>query len=74
MKLTFAFAVTGGNVDQECLDYQGQAMSTIRERMNSPEAALSLPTLGAILLLAGVEVINLRALDVLIGSLMPRSD
>lgn len=74
VKLTFAFAVTGGNVDQECLDYQGQAMSTIRERMNSPEAALSLPTLGAILLLAGVEVINLRALVVSIGSLIARAD
>ncbi|PKK46282.1 hypothetical protein CI102_8665 [Trichoderma harzianum] len=56
VKLAFAFAVTGGNIDQECLDYQGQAMSTIRERMNSPEAALSLPTLGAILLLAGAHL------------------
>ncbi|RFU77289.1 hypothetical protein TARUN_4965 [Trichoderma arundinaceum] len=55
VKLTFAFAVTGGNIDQECLDYQNQAMSTIRERMDSLETALSLPTLGAILLLAGVE-------------------
>ncbi|KAL7921161.1 hypothetical protein ACQKWADRAFT_321651 [Trichoderma austrokoningii] len=55
VKLTFAFAVTGGNIDQECLDYQNQAMSTIRERMDSLESALSLPTLGAILLLAGVE-------------------
>jgi hypothetical protein len=56
VKLTFAFAVTGGNIDHDCLDYQNQAMSTIRERMSSPESALSLPTLGAILLLAGVEV------------------
>ncbi|KAH8657770.1 hypothetical protein BX600DRAFT_523857 [Xylariales sp. PMI_506] len=53
--LTFAFAVTGGNIDQECLSYQNQAMSTIRERMSSPETAVSLPTLGAILLPAGVE-------------------
>lgn len=56
VKLTFAFAVTGGNIDQECLDFQNQAMSTIRERMDSLESALTLPTLGAILLLAGVEV------------------
>ncbi|EHK43626.1 hypothetical protein TRIATDRAFT_149068 [Trichoderma atroviride IMI 206040] len=55
VKLTFAFAVTGGNIDQECLDFQNQAMSTIRERMDSLESALTLPTLGAILLLAGVE-------------------
>jgi hypothetical protein len=56
VKLTFAFAVTGGNIDHECLSYQNQAISTIRERVSSPEMALSLPTLGAILLLAGVEV------------------
>lgn len=56
VKLTFAFAVTGGTIDHECLEYQNQAMSTIRERMDSLESALSLPTLGAILLLAGVEV------------------
>ncbi|UKZ51043.1 hypothetical protein TrVGV298_004798 [Trichoderma virens] len=55
VKLTFAFAVTGGNIDQECLEYQNQAMGAIRERMDSLESALSLPTLGAILLLAGVE-------------------
>ncbi len=59
--LTFAFAVTGGNIDQECLRYQNQAMSTIRERMSSPETALSLPTLGAILLLAGIEVYICRS-------------
>ena len=59
VQLTFAFAVTGGNLDQECLDYQSQTMRTIRERLSSPETALSLPTLGAILLLAGVEVSDL---------------
>lgn len=51
-----AFAVTGGNLDQECIGYQNQALSTIRERVTLPEMALSLPTLGAILLLAGIEV------------------
>ncbi|KAF2093593.1 FMN-linked oxidoreductase [Rhizodiscina lignyota] len=55
VKLTFAFAVMGGNVDQECLGYQNEAMSTIRQRMSSPETALSLPTLGAILLLADLN-------------------
>ncbi|KAH8886597.1 hypothetical protein GQ53DRAFT_784869 [Thozetella sp. PMI_491] len=53
--LTFALAVTGGNMDNECVGYQNQALAAVRERMSSPEAALSLPTLGAILLLAGVE-------------------
>lgn len=54
--LTFALAVTGGNMDQECVGYQNQVLATVRERIGSPETALSLPTLGAILLLAGVEV------------------
>ncbi|KAH6991320.1 hypothetical protein BKA56DRAFT_473886 [Ilyonectria sp. MPI-CAGE-AT-0026] len=53
--LTFAFAVTGGNMDQECVGYQNQVLATVRERISSPETALSLPTLGAILLLAGIE-------------------
>ncbi|KAK2029181.1 hypothetical protein LX32DRAFT_617604 [Colletotrichum zoysiae] len=55
VKLTFALAVTGGNMDKECVGYQNQALAAVRARMSSPEAALSLPTLGAILLLAGVE-------------------
>jgi len=54
--LSFALAVTGGNMDQECVGYQNQVLATVRQRLGSPETALSLPTLGAILLLAGVEV------------------
>lgn len=56
VKLTFALAVTGGNMDSECIEYQNKALAGVRERMSSPDTALSLPTLGAILLLAGVEV------------------
>lgn len=54
--LTFALAVTEGSIDRECLRYQSQAMSCIRERMNSLDRATSISTIGAILLLAGVEV------------------
>ncbi|KUJ15540.1 uncharacterized protein LY89DRAFT_648891 [Mollisia scopiformis] len=53
--LTFALAVTGGIMNQECLGYQNMAMSTIRERISSPDRPVSVATLGAILLLAGVE-------------------
>ncbi|KAL2831403.1 hypothetical protein BDW59DRAFT_140140 [Aspergillus cavernicola] len=53
--LSLAFAVTGSSIDQECLRYQGQAISYIRERMSSLGEATSEPTIGAILLLAGVE-------------------
>ena len=54
--LTLAFAVTGGSVDRECLVYQGEAISRIRERLGSGDEASSVSTIGAILLLAGVEV------------------
>ncbi|TVY16452.1 hypothetical protein LARI1_G005751 [Lachnellula arida] len=56
--LSLAFAASGGsivNLDRECLGYQGQAISYIRERMSSLDEATSASTIGAILLLAGVE-------------------
>ena len=54
--LSFVFAVTGGSINRECLGYQSQAISYIRERMSSLDEATSESTIGAILLLAGVEV------------------
>ena len=54
--LTFAFAATAGSIDSHCLGYQSEALSTIRQRMNSLDRAISESTLGAILLLAGIEV------------------
>ena len=56
--LTFSFAITASSIDREYLGYQGEALSSIRQRMNSPDKAISESTLGAILLLAGVEVCN----------------
>ncbi|KAH8688544.1 putative N-ethylmaleimide reductase [Ilyonectria robusta] len=53
--LTFAFAATEGTIDRECLGYQSEAMGYIRERMSSLDRATSASTIGAILLLAGVE-------------------
>lgn len=54
--LSLAFAVTGGRIDRECLRYQGRAISHIREKMSSVDEATTEPTIGAILLLTGVEV------------------
>lgn len=54
--LTFAFTVTSGGIDRECLGYQSEALSSLRQNINSPERATSESTLGAILLLAGIEV------------------
>lgn len=54
--LTFAFAVTDGSINQECLGYLNKATKSIREKMDSPDKAASANVIGAILLLAGVEV------------------
>lgn len=53
--LSLAFSVAGGRINRECLGYQDKAISSIRERIGSPSEATSESTLGAILLLAGVE-------------------
>lgn len=54
--LTYAFDVTGGSINQECLGYLNKATKSISERMGSPNTAASVTVIGAILLLAGVEV------------------
>lgn len=54
--LTFAFGVTGGSINQECLGYLNKATKSIREKIDSPDNAASVTVIGAILLLAGVEV------------------
>jgi hypothetical protein len=54
--LTFAFAVTAGGIDRECLGYQSEALSSLRQSMSSPDRVTSESTIGAILLLAGIEV------------------
>lgn len=54
--LTFSLAVADGNFNRECLEYQNAALSAVRKRITSPDKATMESTLGAILLLAGVEV------------------
>lgn len=54
--LTFLFTATAGMTSRECLEYQNKALSSIRERMSSPDKAATESTIGAILLLAGIEV------------------
>ncbi|KFY62066.1 hypothetical protein V496_04752 [Pseudogymnoascus sp. VKM F-4515 (FW-2607)] len=53
--LSLVFSATGGSIDYECLGYQGQAITYIRMKMSSLVEATSESTIGAILLLAGVE-------------------
>lgn len=54
--LTFLFTVTAGMSSRECLEYQNKALSSIRQRMSSPDKTATESTIGAILLLAGIEV------------------
>ncbi|OBS26083.1 hypothetical protein FPOA_00027 [Fusarium poae] len=52
--LSLAFAASGGVINKECLVYRGQAIHHIRETMTSSDN-VSESTIGAILLLVGVE-------------------
>ncbi|TRX98421.1 hypothetical protein FHL15_000495 [Xylaria flabelliformis] len=53
--LSLTFASAGGSTNPECLGYRGQTIGYVREKMSSPAEATSESTIGAILLLAGVE-------------------
>ncbi|KAI1296118.1 hypothetical protein F5Y03DRAFT_370899 [Xylaria venustula] len=52
---SLAFAAAGGDTNRECLGYQSHTFCYVRAKMNSLSAAASESTIGAILLLAGVE-------------------
>jgi hypothetical protein len=54
--LTFSFKATESMTSSKYLEYQNEALSSIRQRMSSPDRAATEPTIGAILLLAGIEV------------------
>ncbi|KAF5561826.1 nucleoside diphosphate sugar epimerase [Fusarium phyllophilum] len=53
--LSLAFTANGGFINKECLVYRGQAIQHIRERISIPDKVVSESTIGAILLLVGVE-------------------
>ncbi|KAL7895445.1 hypothetical protein HDV63DRAFT_381529 [Trichoderma sp. SZMC 28014] len=53
--LSLLFAVTEGNLDIECLKYKVRAISYIRDKVAYAKGAVSESTIGAILLLVGVE-------------------
>lgn len=54
--LSLLFAVTEGNLDIECLKYKVCAIGYIRDKVAYAKEAASESTIGAILLLVGVEV------------------
>ncbi|KAJ5880751.1 N-ethylmaleimide reductase [Penicillium subrubescens] len=53
--LTFSFSIAAGHLNRQCLEYQSAALSSVRKRINSPNKSTMESTMGAILLLAGVE-------------------
>ncbi|KAF5628955.1 nucleoside diphosphate sugar epimerase [Fusarium sp. NRRL 52700] len=53
--LSLAFTANGGVVNKECLVYRGQVIQHVRERISMPDKVVSESTIGAILLLVGVE-------------------
>ncbi|KAJ5253992.1 N-ethylmaleimide reductase [Penicillium chrysogenum] len=54
--LTLSFKTTESITNKKYLEYQNEALSSIRQRMSSPDRATTESTIGAILLLAGIEV------------------
>ncbi len=54
--LTFAFSGAADGIDRTFLEYQSAALRSVRQRIGSLERATEESTLGAILLLAGIEV------------------
>lgn len=54
--LTFSFPASEYESSHSFLEYQSQAMRLICQRMSFPEETATEPTLGAILLLARIEV------------------
>lgn len=56
--LTLASSVSSWRFDRRYLTYQSEVLRAIRERIAAPYGATTESTLGAILLVAGVEVCN----------------
>lgn len=54
--LTYTSAVAPSSYNDEHFTYRTEALSSLRQSLESSDEATSEPTLGAILLLAGIEV------------------
>lgn len=54
--LTYTSAFTPSSCNDELFKYQTEALRSLRQNLESPDGATSESTLGAILLLAGIEV------------------
>lgn len=54
--LVLSLAASGGNVNQECVEFSSIALQNTRKKLSDPDAAATPTTIGTILLLLGVEV------------------
>lgn len=54
--LTYTSSAASCSYNYERFKYQTEALSSLRQNLKSPDGATSEATLGAILLLAGIEV------------------
>lgn len=54
--MTLKFALNGNTIDTDCLNYQTLALESIRAKCSAPLTDLVTSTLGAILLLVGLEI------------------
>lgn len=61
--LTLTFAAYGDAGSAKFLAYKGEALRWINRRLEDPKLAVTAATIGAILLLVGIEVCKLRLLD-----------
>lgn len=56
LMLTYAFAKRTRDTDEEYLLYQNATLKAVRKSVGSPDVVTSESTMGAIVLLAGIEV------------------
>lgn len=54
--LSLAFAASGGEMTKECLEYATRAIGFVGKTIGNAELATADATVGAILLLAGIDV------------------
>ena len=54
--LSITFVLNGGALTTECLIYKAEAMRSLNEKMQSPQTAMEETSIGAIMLLTGIEV------------------
>ncbi len=69
---SIAFTLNNGCLTAECLEYKGEALRFLNEKMRCPQKAISDASVGAIIILTGVEVMSARG-TLFVSELTPDS-